>query len=113
MDTTRINIIENLVGNLTLNMKKLFDKGEIDQLYSKMYEVADTIALGEAAKYENLKRLELNREFSVSDPRGPAPDTLKFVKQVQKFRNTRVDFHLHNMCQLLELYVQSKNKSPS
>jgi len=113
MNMPKINIVENIVGNLTLDMKKLFDKGEIDLLYSRMYEVADTIALGEAARYENLKRLEFNREYLSSDPRGPAPDTLKVVRQVRKFRNTRLDFHLRNMCHLLEIYAQSKTKSTS
>jgi len=113
MGVNKLNFIENIVGSLNIEFKDLFDKGEIDRLYSRMYEVADTIALGEAARYENLKRLELNREFFVSDPRSPTPDTFKFVKQVRKFRNTRLDFHLHNMCHLLELYVQSKTKSPS
>jgi hypothetical protein len=109
----KINIVENIVGNLTLDLKKLFDKGEIDKLYNKMYEVADTIAGSEAARYENLKRLEHYHELSISDPRGPMPSTLKVVRQVRKFRNTRLDLHLRNMCHLLEIYAQAKTKNHS
>jgi len=113
MDTTRINFIENIVGSLNIEFKDLFDKGEIDRLFSRIYEVADTKALGEAARYEKIKRLELKREFFVSDPRGPAPDPLKLAKQAEKYRITRLTFYLKLMGHWVELYAQSKTKSTS
>ena len=113
MGVNKINFIENIVGSLNIEFKDLFDKGEIDRLYSRMYEVADTKALGEAARYERIKRLELNREFFVSDPRDLAHDTIKLAKQVEKYRITRLTLYLNQMCHLVELYAQSKTKSTS
>jgi hypothetical protein len=113
MDTTRINIIENIVGSLNIEFKDLFDKGEIDRLFSRIYEVADEKALGEAARYEKIKRLELRREFFVNDPRGPAPDPLKLAKQAEKYRITRLTFYLKLMGHWVELYAQSKTESTS
>jgi hypothetical protein len=113
MGVNKINFIENIVGSLNIEFKDLFDKGEIDQLFSRMYEAADEKALGEAARYENLKRLEFRREFFASDPKDPAPDTLKFVKQVEKYRITRLTLYLKLMDHWVELYAQSKTKSTS
>jgi len=113
MDSTRINIVENIVGNLTVNMNKLFDKGEIDQLYSRMYEVAERRATLEAGRYLSIQKQELRQEWYAGDPQGLGPDVLKYSKRVEKYRNTRLNFHLNEMRNLLELYVQSKDKSTS
>jgi len=94
----------NIIKNLTIDIKKAFDKGDIDKLYTKIYQVADENAVADLRRYSAMKRAELLQRIN----RGDAPETLKFVKQLQNYRNKRFKFHLDHMFRLLELYVKSK-----
>jgi hypothetical protein len=117
MNMSKINIVENIVGNLTLDLKKLFDKGEIDKLYTKMYQLADENAVSDLQRYSAMKRAELLRKMNelVMNPQDgdPAAEKLKFVRQLHDYRSKRFKFHLDSMFRLLELYVKSKSTDKS
>jgi len=60
MYTSKINLIESIVGNLSVDLKKLFDKGDITTLYMKMYKVADKLSIAEAERYKGFKGIEFH-----------------------------------------------------
>ena len=47
-NTPNIKVFENIIGNLTIGMKKAFKKGDIVKLYKEMYQVADKLSAAEA-----------------------------------------------------------------
>ena len=52
----------NVIKNLTLSFKKSFDKGEIEKLYDKKYDVAQSRAAQETQDFMNKMILEHNEE---------------------------------------------------
>ena len=119
MNTPKISLIENIVGNLKIDIRKLFDKGEIDKLYWKMYLVADELSYIETKRWmakragewrellaDKLAERLSNRE---KDTLGDGElNRLMSVKPLANYRNKRLKVHLDYMFRLLELYVKSK-----
>jgi hypothetical protein len=96
----------NIIKNLRIDIKKAFDKGDIDKLYTKMYQLADENAVSDLRRYSAMKQAELLHRVNKGDE--PATESLKFVKQLHDYRNKRFKFHLDSMFRLLELYIKSK-----
>jgi hypothetical protein len=101
----------NIIKNLRIDIKKAFDKGDIDKLYTKMYQLADENAVADLRRYSAMKKAELLHKVNKGD--DPATESLKLVKQLHDYRSKRFKFHLDSMFRLLELYVQSKTESTS
>lgn len=95
-------------------MKKAFDKGDIDKLYSKMYQVADSLSASETRRYIAKKGIEFSEKMitHLANKNGES-HTLRLTKQISNYRNNRLKFHLDYMFRLLELYVKSKTTDDS
>jgi len=97
----------NIIKNLSLKFQKAFDRGEIDKLYTKMYETAESIAVQETKLYMQKLLLKWQEELGLSDKDGETPQSE--VRKMLDFRNSRIQFHLDQMYKLLELYAKSKS----
>ncbi len=108
MVSPRINIVENIIGNLSLNIKKLFDKGEIDKLYKQMYSTALSIAARETLDYINKMALkDKEQRFGIGGKNKGKPGFI--ISKIPDYENGRIQFHLDQMFKLLELYAKSKS----
>jgi hypothetical protein len=102
----------NIVKYLSVNIKKAFDKGEIDKLYKQMYETAESIAKKETLEYVNKTMLEYQEKtFGIGGT--DKENSLLIVSKIPDYKNNRIQFHLDQMYKLLELYAKSKNIIPN
>ena len=88
------NINFNLGG-----LAKLFKKGKIDDLYFKMYKLAEEIAIHETGQYYN-KLLATKNESNKES----------FIEKVHKNKQSRIKYHYEEMKKLLELYLKDELK---
>jgi len=102
----------NIVKYLSVNIKKAFDKGEIDKLYMAMYKTAKNIAVEETKNYMITMRQEyFEKKFGLADSRGEEPHLL--LSKIAEYRSGRIQFHLDQMFKLLDLYAKSKSSNSS
>ena len=95
--------------NIPIKIKRAFDKGKIADSYEKMYMVADKLASIEAQKRQLQKvgeYLDDSAFGTVED--NDKPSFLKTQTQILDYKNERIDCHMKNMIQMLELYVRSR-----
>jgi len=97
----------NIVKNLSLEIQKAFDKGEIDKLYKRMYETAESIAARETRLYMGKVVLEWKEKIRLPDKDYETPESR--LSKIADYRNNRIQFHLDQMYKLLELYAKSKS----
>jgi hypothetical protein len=97
----------NIVKYLSVNIKKAFDKGEIDKVYRDMYVTAEKIANVEYNNY----RIQFRQEYIEKKMRlsSQNKDNELHLSNIYKYRNERIQFHLDQMYRLLELYAKSKS----
>jgi hypothetical protein len=100
----------NIIKTLSLKFQKAFDKGEIDKLYLKMYETAESIAVSETKLYMNKVAMEFREKLRSVENDEETPEL--HLSKIADYRNTRIQFHLDQMYKLLELYAKSKNTTP-
>ena len=92
----------NIFKIKTKNLIKLFARGDISRLYEKMYSVAESIAAHETDRYTRRKLREFVRKNQ---------SKLEASKQIDKYRQQRLNFHLNQMYRLIELRAkQSESK---
>jgi hypothetical protein len=92
-----------------IEIRKVFDKGQIDKMYRQMYNVAVEVASRDA---KIALASELAEHFdSLYGGKGEEQITesaLSIPVRVSAYKRARIDFHLGNMMHALELYVKSK-----
>ncbi|MBU2520578.1 MAG: hypothetical protein KKB03_05055 [Nanoarchaeota archaeon] len=93
----------NLIKNFKISLKKAFDKGEIETVYERMYNIAEKLAIHEAKKWAKSEDYETLLNKMKRDNKNP-------YREFLSYRNKRIKFHMNEMCRLLELYVKTKNK---
>jgi hypothetical protein len=97
----------NIVKYLSVNIKKAFDKGEIDKVYRDMYNTAEIIAAEETRHFMNKMLLEWQEKmFGIG---GNQEDTEPSFTIIPEYKSKRIQFHLDQMYRLLELYAKSKS----
>lgn len=96
----------NIIKFLSVNIKKAFDKGEIDKVYKSIYATANGIAAEETKTYMismRQKYLENKVGFTKSEE-----DKHLLLSKIPDYKNERIQFHIEQMFRLLDLYVSSK-----
>ncbi len=101
----------NIVKYLSLNIKKAFDKGEIDKVYRDIYDTAVSFAARDTKPYVDKTMLKWQEELRshTDNLESPASRVCKMVD----YKNERIQFHLDQMYKLLELYAKSKSSDSS
>ena len=101
--------------NIPISIKRAFDKGKIPVSYEQMYQVAERLAARDSKTFRAQKMLEYFG--SKKRPRGSPGVATRFgsvdemTREIQKYENQRLDFHMSNMIRMLEMYVtSSQNK---
>jgi hypothetical protein len=92
--------------NIPIKIKRAFDKGKIADSYKEMYMAADKLASIEAQRRQLQKVGEYLDDTgfgTVEDKNKPSP--MKTQTQILDYKNERIDYHMKNMIQMLELYV--------
>jgi hypothetical protein len=98
----------NIVKYLSVNIKKAFDKGEIDKLYKAMYKTANNIASEETRNYLiTFRQKYFEKKFGLDSSESNNQGFL--LSKIPEYKSQRIQFHLDHMFKLLELYVKSKN----
>jgi len=82
------------------HMAKLMDKGRVDLVYNKMYNVADKRSRGEIKIYIYELRAKVHTIKSNAD----------LLTKILDFRKERFEHHMNEMKELLEM--SSKEKTP-
>jgi hypothetical protein len=98
-------------NTLSLDLKKLFDKGQIDRLYEKMYRLAVKIAKEETERY--ILKINAEDEEREVGLRQKVSAERQSVTRIPNFTDKRIQFHLDNMFRLMELYVKLKSSDSS
>jgi len=95
------------IDKLSFDLKKLFDKGQIDKLYEKIYRLSVKIAEEETERYITKIFVEdEEREFGLLPKLKPEKQS---DTRIPKYTEKRIQFHLDQMYKLLELYAKSKS----
>jgi len=80
---------------------KFLKKGEIDKIYSRMYETAKNIAEKETNSYlkEKVKEI-IEKALKTGD------DSLSEYEE--RYKRKRISFHMRQQMKLLEIYAKQK-----
>ena len=93
------------------NNKLTFNRGQIDRLYTKLYEIADKLSNKELVRYCSVRHSEFTwLVVSDKDCKNRQPKYPAIALQMLDYKNKRLKFHLEQMRGLLEVY--SKAKTP-
>ena len=118
MLSTRFNLIEKL--NIVTTRKSFdktsrsFDKGDIPDVFRKMYDLANSLASEEGLVWIQVKHAQdiidrmQERESSNSDNRNDELLPSLLQTQLLDFVSERREYYMQRMTQLLELYAKSK-----
>jgi len=82
------------------NIVKLFRKGDIHKVYSKMFDTADFCAVEELKRY--IPRLETKTNRNLMNHE----DFIKFVDKIAKYRDQRFKYHMEQMKELLKIRLK-------
>jgi hypothetical protein len=104
MSLTDFNIAK---FNIPISIKRAFDKGKIADSYQQMYMVAEKLALLEAKRRE-AQTLAEHIDARYGNAGGTSqPSILKAESQILGYKSERIDYHMKQMIQMLELHVRS------
>lgn len=92
--------------NIPVSIQRAFDKGKIADSYRQMYMVADELASIEAERRQIQKTAEYFDSQWGSAKDAAQPSIIKTQSQIIDYKNERIDYHMKNMIQMLELYVK-------
>ena len=76
--------------NISFNLQKLFIQGKIDKLYSRMYSLAEDLAVHEVKLYQSLTSAKMMRDFKKNDKRD---FTEELLDKVVRYRQKRIEFY--------------------
>lgn len=84
-------------------------KGGIDNMYSRMYEIAESLAIHEMNKFE--ARVRFYDAYDIAVHGKESKDYVELTKEIAKFRDERVKYHMQEMKEILFKYLETeKNK---
>ena len=88
------------------NLVRLFRKGDITKVYSKMYDLAEYIAIHEMKLY----RLLLQNEMDEMKKAGFHPKDIasEYTKKSYEYKKERIQTHIKEMKELLVLHLKEK-----
>jgi len=82
------------------NLAKLMDKGRIDKVYNKMYDVADKLT----RKETRIFILELQTKIDTIE------EPAELIARISDFRKERLNHHMNEMKKLLEKSLEQSAK---
>lgn len=94
-----MRMIENFIN---LNIQKLFLKGDIARVYSKMYSIAEEIAIHEVKQKQHSLINKADRRFKKTK------DIFSFPDEVSKYKEKRIQHHINEMKELLKMREELK-----
>lgn len=87
------------INLISLNIQKLFLKGDIAKAYQKMYAIAEEIA-----SHEMERRDHLFHKLAKRKTKGNSSDYMwEYLEEMVKYKEKRTQHHLNEMKELLKL----------
>ncbi|MBU3940406.1 MAG: hypothetical protein KKH88_00560 [Nanoarchaeota archaeon] len=98
----------NLHLHLPKDLYKLFKKGDITKLYSKMYSLAEELANNDSRRYK--ERLEIELMSRLKNPLLKLPTIRDMARRTFDFWDKRFNFYLNEMKELLKKRLEEDKK---
>jgi hypothetical protein len=93
--------------SIPVSITNAFDKGKIAESYERMYGIAEKLAARELRLFYSQKVVELQSDVISGVEK---PSVVKVTREMQEYKNQRLDYHMNNMIHILEMYVTVRQK---
>ncbi|MBM3175737.1 MAG: hypothetical protein FJZ93_08475 [Chloroflexi bacterium] len=93
--------------NIPVSVTKAFDKGKIAESYERMYGVAEKLAAMDLRLFYSQKVVELQSDVISGVEKL---SVVEVTREMQEYKNQRLNYHMNNMIHILEMHVTSRQK---